>query len=155
MRAPSELSQRTPERVGGADSPGEGRAGEERFRQAAWAYFAYGVVYWLGGLYLAARGLAVGRGVVWFILGALFVVVFPWLIARGARGGGYLWFTRILTLLVAYRAFEVGRVALGPRVPAVPFPGGGEIPMSLGAGIFFLVTVVTMAMLARAAWTRR
>ena len=128
---------------------------EEKFRRAAWAYFAYGVVYWLGGLYLATRGLTVGRGFFWFVLGAVFVVVFPWLIARGSRGTFSLWFTRILTLLVAFRAFGVGRVMIAPTVPSVPLPGGGEIPMSVGAGLFFLITLVTMAMLARAAWSRR
>ncbi len=128
---------------------------EAMFKQAAWAYFLYGVVYWLGGLYLAIHGLTVGRGIFWFVLGALFIVVFPWLIARGTRGWGYLWFTRILTLLVAFRAFGVGRVIMAPTLRAVPLPGGGQIPMSLGAGIFFLITLVTMAMLARAAWSRR
>jgi hypothetical protein len=68
---------------------------------------------------------------------------------------GYLWFTRILTLLVAYRAFEVGRVALAPKVRSIPLPGAGDLPMSLGAGIFLVITLVTMAMLARAAWSRR
>jgi hypothetical protein len=128
---------------------------DEKFRTAAWTYFVYGVFYWFGGLYLAMRGFTVRSGIVWFVLGALFVVVFPWLIARGARGRGYLWFTRILTLLVAFRAFGVGRVMLAPTVPSVPLPGGAEISMSLGAGLFFFITLVTMAMLARAAWSRR
>ena len=133
---------------------------EDRFRQAARAYFVYGLVYILGAVYLAsqgigARGMRGAAGLVWFVLGTLFILVFPWLIARGARGWGYLWFSRILTLLVAYRAFEVGRVALAPKVRSVPLPGGDEIPMSLGAGIFFLLTLLTMAMLARAAWSRR
>ncbi|MBI4591733.1 MAG: hypothetical protein HY725_23150 [Candidatus Rokubacteria bacterium] len=128
---------------------------EERFKQAAWAYLVYGVLYWLGGLYLSAQGLAIGRGIIWFVLGALFIVVFPWLIARGSRGQGYLWFSRILTLLVAWRAFEVGRIALAPKFRSVPLPGGGEIPMSLGAWVFFVITLGTAAMLARAAWSRR
>ena len=128
---------------------------DEKFRQAAWAYFIYGVVYWAGGLYLYVRGVAPGRGGGWFILGALFVIVFPFLIARGSRGWGYLWFSRILTLLVAFRAFGVGRVMLRPSMPTVPLPGGGEIPMGLGAGIFFLITLISMTMLARAAWSRR
>lgn len=133
---------------------------EERFRQAAWTYFVYGLLYMAGAIYLSnqgigARGMRGVAGLMWFVLGTLFIVVFPWLIARGARGSGYLWFTRILTLLVAYRAFEVGRVALAPKVRSVPLPGGGEIPMSLGAGLFFLITLATMAMLARAAWSRR
>jgi hypothetical protein len=124
---------------------------EERFRQAAWTYFVYGLLYMAGAIYLSnqgigERGMRGVAGLMWFVLGTLFIVFFPWLIARGARGVGYLWFTRILTLLVAYRAFEVGRV---------PLPGGGEIPMGLGAGIFFLITLATMAMLARAAWSRR
>ena len=128
---------------------------EERYKQAAWTYFAYGVIYWLGGLYLATRGLGIGRGIIWFVLGAIFVLLFPWLIARGHRGRGYHWFCRILTLLVAFRAFGVGRVMLAPTVPTVPLPGGIEIPMSLGAAIFFLITLVTAAMLARAAWAPR
>lgn len=128
---------------------------EERFKQAAWTYFVYGVLYWLGGLYMATRGLTAGRGIFWFVLGALFIVVFPWLIARGARGSGYLWFTRILTFLVAIRAFGVGQVMLAPKIPTVPLPGDAEVPMRLGAGIFFLLTLATMAMLARAAWGRR
>lgn len=128
---------------------------EGKFKQAAWAYLGYGVVYWLGGLYLATRGLAIGRGIIWFVLGAVFVVVFPWLIARGHRGKGYLWFCRILTLLVAFRAFGVGQVMLSPTFSSVPLPGGGQIPMSLGAAVFFLITLATGAMLARAAWAPR
>lgn len=125
---------------------------ETRFKQAAWTYLAYGAVYWLGGLYLATRGLAIGRGIIWFVLGAIFVTVFPWLIARGHKGKGYLWFCRILTVLVAFRAFGVGRVMLSPTISSVPLPGGGQIPMSLGAAVFFLITLATGAMLARASW---
>jgi hypothetical protein len=44
---------------------------------------------------------------------------------------------------------------LAPRVPTHPLPGGAEIPVQLGAGLFFLVTLATTAMLARAAWSRR
>ena len=127
---------------------------EEKFGQAAWAYFAYGVVYWLGGLYLATHGVAAGRGMFWFVLGALFILIFPWLIARGARGSGYLWFTRILALLVAFRAFGVGRVVIAPTTPSVPLAGAGEIPTRLGATVFFLITLATLAVLSRAAWSR-
>jgi hypothetical protein len=106
-------------------------------------------------LYLATRGLTVGRGISWFVLGALFIVVFPWLIARGARGSGYLWFARILSLLVAFRAFGIGQVILTPKIPTVPLPGDAEIPMRLGASLFFFLTLATTAMLARASWSRR
>ena len=132
---------------------------EERFRQAAWTYFGYGMLYMVGAIYLVtqgvgARGTQAAPVVAWFVLGTLFIVVFPWLIARGTRGRRYVWFTRVLTLLVAFRAFGVGRVMIAPSVPSVPLPGGGELPMRLGAGIFFLMTLAAVAMLVRAAWSR-
>ena len=34
---------------------------EERFRQAAWAYFIYGILYMIGAVYLAGQGVAVRR----------------------------------------------------------------------------------------------
>jgi hypothetical protein len=134
---------------------------DARFKQAAWAYLIYGVIYLGGAIYLARMGIGARgmtgstAGVLWFVLGFLFIIVFPWLISKGAQAKGYLWFTRILTLLVAYRAFEVGRVMLAPRTPWVPLPGGGELPMIAGAALFFLVTLGTAGMLARAAWSRQ
>ena len=133
---------------------------DARFKHAALAYLIYGIIYLAGAVYLArmgigARGMTGSRaGIIWFFLGALFIVVFPWLISKGAQGRGYLWFTRILTLLVAFRAFGVGQVMIGPTVPAVPLPGGGELSMSAGAALFFIITLATAAILARAAWGR-
>ncbi|MBI2466209.1 MAG: hypothetical protein HYV62_00015 [Candidatus Rokubacteria bacterium] len=133
---------------------------DARFRQAAIAYVVYGILYMAGAIYLVSQGIGVrgmtGRaaGIVWFVLGTLFIVVFPWFIAKGAQRRGYLWFTRILTLLVAFRAFGVGQIALKPTIPSVPLPGGGEISMATGAWVFFLITLGTMVMLARAAWSR-
>lgn len=133
---------------------------EERFKRAAWAYFIYGILYWLGGLYLAVSGVGPRGGPFWFVLGGIFVVLFPVILARE-----WSWFDRwilsrrdfcrILTLAVAIRAFGVGRVMIAPAIPSVPLPGGGEIPMSVGAAIFFVITLVTAAMLARAAWAPR
>lgn len=134
---------------------------EARFRQAAIAYFVYGLLYMAGAIYLASLGIGTQRmtgvtgGIVWFVLGTLFIVVFPWFITQGPRAPGYLWFTRILTLLVAFRAFGVGQVALRPTIPTVPLPGGGEVSMALGAWVFFLITLGTMVMLARASWSRQ
>jgi len=146
---------------------------EARFRQAAWAYLAYGVLYMVGAIYLASQGIGVrgmraGPGVAWFIVGTLLIVIFPlalyrsWEIHFVLRDSGrtVCFFTRgvfakILTLLVAFRAFGVGQVMIRPSVPSVPFPGGMEIPMSLGAAVFFLITLATGAMLARAAWAPR
>ncbi|HLC43295.1 MAG TPA: hypothetical protein VJO34_16925 [Methylomirabilota bacterium] len=133
---------------------------DSKFRQAAWTYLLYGLIYMGGAVYLAGQGIGPqgmsGRSaaLVWFVFGALFILVFPWLIAKGARGVGYLWFTRLLTLAVAYRAFEVGRIALkgGPAMPAI---GGGVFPTQVGAWIFFLITLGTVFMLARASWSRQ
>lgn len=133
----------------------------EKFRLAAWVYLAYGIVYMAGAIYLVSHGIGT-RGVtgatasvVWFLLGTLFIFIFPWLISKGAQGRPYLWFTRVLTLLVAFRAFQVGRVALNPSLSSVPLPWGGEIPMALGAWAFFLVTIVTMTVLSWAAWSKQ
>jgi hypothetical protein len=44
---------------------------------------------------------------------------------------------------------------LTPKIPTVPLPGDAEIPMRLGASLFFFITLATTAMLARASWSRR
>lgn len=133
---------------------------ESKFRQAAWTYFGYGILYMAGAMYLesqgiGARGMIGGtRTVIWFLLGALIILLFPWLISKGAQGRGYLWFTRILALLVAFRAFEVGRIALRGSAFTMPAIGGGISPTRMGTWAFFLITLVTLIMLARAAWSR-
>ena len=135
---------------------------DEKFRQAAWTYLGYGVVYWLGGLALAAGGLGPRGmergGAAWFVVGALFVVVFPWLLVR-ERGWFDRWilsrrdFARVLTLLVVIRAIEVARITWAPRAETVPILGL-DVPMRAGAGAFCVLTLATAAMLARAAWSR-
>lgn len=133
---------------------------ETRFRQAALAYFLYGCLYMAGAAYLASQGIGASRiqgltgWIAWFAMGAVFIVLFPWLIARGARGRAYLWFVRVLTVLVAVRAIRVGLLALDPATPTAPLPGGGELSMAVGAGVFFFATVTTLALLVRAAWSR-
>jgi hypothetical protein len=138
---------------------------EACYRQAAATYAVYGVIYWVGGLALAAagrgpRGLT-GGGVGWFVGGALFVVGIPWLLAR-ERAWVDRWIlsrrdlARLLAVLVAVRAVEVARLARAPRAPGtetVPVLGL-PVPIGLGAGAFCLVTAGTAVMLARAAWSR-
>jgi len=135
---------------------------DERFRQAAWAYAGYGLVYWLGGLVLiragvGPRGMERG-GATWLVVGALFVLVFPWLLARQRA-----WFdrfvlsrrdfARILTALVVLRAVEVARIAWAPKVEVISVLGT-TVPLSHGAWGFFVLTSVTAVMLGRAAWSR-
>lgn len=135
---------------------------DARFRQAAWMYVGYGVVYWLGGLALAAAGLGPRGmergGAAWFVVGALFVVVIPWLLVRERR-----WFdrwvlsrrdfARVLAVLVLLRAVEVARIARAPRAGTVAVLGI-DVPMGAGAWGFCLLTVATAVMLARAGWSR-
>jgi hypothetical protein len=130
------------------------------FRQAAATYVVYGLAYLGGAAWLATQGIgAQGRsggraGFGWFVFGALLVLVIPWLVSRGARGRGYRWIVRLLSLLVAYRAFELARIALRPKVDAWPLPGGGTLPPEAGAWAFCLLTALTALMLARAGWSR-
>jgi hypothetical protein len=135
---------------------------EARYRQAARTYVAYGVVYWIGGLVLASGGLG-PRGMerggpAWFVVGALLVVIIPWLLVKERA-----WFdrwvlsrrdcARVLTLLVALRAIEVARIAWRPRAETVSVLGL-DVSLRTGAWAFCLLTVVTAVMLARAAWSR-
>jgi hypothetical protein len=97
-------------------------------------------------------------GAAWFVVGALFVIVFPWVLVKD-RGWFDRWllsrrdFARILTLLVAIRAIEVARIARAPRSETVPVLGL-DVPMGPGAWTFCLLTIFTAVMLARAAWSR-
>jgi hypothetical protein len=135
---------------------------DEKFRQAAWTYVGYGIVYWLGGLALAGAGLGPRGmergGMAWFVVGALFVLVIPWLLVR-ERGWFARWilsrrdFARILTLLVVLRAVEVARIARAPRAETVSVLGL-DVSMRAGAWAFCLLTIVTAVMIARAAWSR-
>jgi hypothetical protein len=135
----------------------------DRFRDAARAYFVYGVVYWVGGVYLALHGVGVrgemaSSGGVWIVLGLVFVVAIPYLLRR-PRGWFERWvlgrrdFARVLTLLMAVRAWQVLRVALRPETATVATPWGGEITFRAGAAVFFVVTVVALLFVAVAAWT--
>jgi len=123
-----------------------------KFRQAALSYLIYGCLYLAGAAYIAASGVSgramTGRSaLVWFGVGAILIILFPWLISKG-----YVWFTRVLVLLVLFRAVGVVRVIVRPTIAAVPLIGGIELPMRLGAFLFLLVTLGAGYMLARAAW---
>jgi len=136
----------------------------DRYRDAARAYLAYGIVYWIGGAYLALHGIGVrgtmaAPGLTWIALGLVFVVLIPYLL-RHPRAWFERWvlgrrdFARILAVLMAVRAWHVLRVALRPETATVAAPWGGDIPFRLGAAVFFLVTIVAMLFVAVAAWTR-
>jgi hypothetical protein len=128
---------------------------QAKFRQAALSYLIYGCLYLAGAAYIVASGISgramTGRSVlVWFGVGAILAILFPWLISKG-----YVWFTRALVVLVLFRAIGVARVIIRPTIATVPIPGGIELPMRAGAFFFLLVTLGVGFMLARAAWDLR
>jgi len=135
----------------------------DRYRVAARAYLTYGVIYWIGGIYLAAHGVGVRGermmqpGVAWIVLGLVLVVAIPYLLAR-RRAWFERWvlsrrdFARILTLFMALRAGHVLKVVLRPETATVSAPWGGEITFRAGAILFLLVTVIALLLIGRAAW---
>jgi hypothetical protein len=136
---------------------------DDRFRDAARAYLVYGIVYWIGGVYLALHGVGVRgamapAGISWIVLGLVFVIAIPYLLRR-RRAWFERWvlgrrdFARILTLLMAVRAWHVLRVVLRPETASVEAPWDGEITFRAGAAVFFLVTLVALLFVAVAAWS--
>jgi hypothetical protein len=134
-------------------------AGERKFRQAAWTYLAYGVVYWVTALYLQLTVLPVrGPLLVWFGAGALIAIGCPWVLAA-PRVWFERWvlsrrdFARILAVLVALRAVLVARIALtGGESMRMPSFGGGVPTSGAGAWLMAAIAAATAVMLARAAW---
>lgn len=135
---------------------------DQKFRTAAGAYLVYGATYWIGGTYLAlhgigVRGEAARAGVAWIVIGLALALAIPALLSR-RRAWFERWilsrrdFARILTALMAFRAWHVLRVALRPETASVPAPWGGEVTFRLGAAVFFVVTVAALMLVARAAW---
>ena len=132
---------------------------DPRFRAAARAYFVYGVVYWLGGAWLwlhdVGRGSAASVG--WIVVGALLVVLIPFLLRRRRR-----WFerwilsrrdfARIVTVLLAVRALAVLRVVVRTGAATVAAPWGGVVSYRAGGAVFLVVTLVALVLVGRAAW---
>jgi len=135
----------------------------DRFQVASRAYLAYGVVYWIGGAYLATQGVGVRGermmqpGVAWIVVGLALVVAIPYLLVR-PRAWFERWvlsrrdFARVLTAFMAVRAWHVLRVAIRPESATIAAPWGGEITFRAGAIVFFIVTVAALTLIARAAW---
>ena len=132
----------------------------DRYRAAAVMYLVYGLVYWIGGVYLWLHG--VGRGstasVVWIALGGVLVVLIPLLLHRR-----YRWFerwvlsrrdfARLVTLLVVVRIAAVLRVVVRGETASVSAPWGGDISFRAGGAAFLVVAALAAFMLARAAWS--
>jgi hypothetical protein len=138
----------------------------DRFRLAARAYRIYGVIYWIGGFYLALHGIGIRGertmqwGVVWIVLGLVFIVAIPYLLVQ-RRAWFERWilsrrdFARVLTAFMTLRAWHVLQVAVRPETGSVPAPWGGEIAFRDAAPEFLLVTVTALVLIGRAAWAEK
>lgn len=121
----------------------------QKYHQAAITYCVYGVVYLSGAVYLAESGVVARSGWVWFVIGLVFLLVIPPLIWRG-----YMWFTRVIAVMVAVRIIGLMRLILNDDGATVPLPGGGAVSMVAGAVVFLIVAMAACAMLVRAGWSR-
>ena len=121
-----------------------------KYHQAAVTYLVYGLIYWGGGFYLIETGISQQSGAAWFVIGGLFIVLFPPLIWYGGRSKILKWFTRLLAVFLVVRLIGLLRVILNDDGVMVPLPWGGEIALVYGAAAFMLVAAVACWMLARA-----
>jgi hypothetical protein len=144
-------------------------ADDDRFQLAARGYAAYAIVYWIGGVYLVWHGIGIPGPVTeykrnvyvafWALVGLVPLLLIPWLLRR-RRAWFERWllsrrdFARILTVFMLWRAIAVLRVAVRPATATVAGPWGeAAISFRLGAAVFFVFTVVALALIARAAWS--
>ncbi len=139
-----------------------GRA--DPYRVAAGVYFAYGLVYLAGGLYLIWQGVGVAGGretgdpglvmLRWGLIGLIPLVLIPLLLSRPWSWlGGWVsrrTFAWLVAVLLAVRAVKVGEVAVlgGGSVPA---PWGGELSFRAGAIVFLAAVLAALASVVRAA----
>ena len=126
--------------LGQADSPhsetfssSSGNHLQRRHSIAAVVYFFYGLVYLLGAQYLTARGMS-ARGMAyskwWFLMCAIFLILFPWRIYKQFGLGISLWnksqqtyktlsisFTLLLGIAVCFKIYGLLRGALYTQTP--------------------------------------
>jgi hypothetical protein len=133
---------------------------------AARGYFAYGVVYYVGGLSLLSQGVGVmgstggRRGstlLFWALVGLVPLLGVPYLL-RAPRRWFERWvlsrrdFARVVAVFLAFRAWKVGQIAVHDSGASVTAPWGGTVSFQTGAAIFLILTVAALAATARAAW---
>ena len=140
---------------------------DARYRAAAYAYIGYGVVYWIGGMWLLSQGVGVMGGrtggatsasmVRWGLIGLLPLIAIPALLwRRWSWLGGVAsrrTFAWLIVLLLAARTWKVAQVALTGDAATVAAPWGGSVSFQAGALIFLGVTLLALVMVARAVVT--
>jgi len=139
---------------------------DRKYRDAARGYLVYGVVYYVGGLYLLWHGVGVagsmegrrlGTLAFWALAGLVPMLLIPYLIhARHAWFERWVLsrrdFARIVALFLLFRAYRVGQVITHHHGASVPAPWGGSVTFQAGAAVFTVITVGALVAVARAAW---
>jgi hypothetical protein len=118
-----------------------------KYKQAAFGYLVYGVIYLAGAIYLGRIGKGPDGTAWWYVIGAAMAFGFPYLIWKRLK-----WVTRLLAMLVLVRVIGLIRIAVRAGTEQVPLPWGGEIATSHGAIVFMLIAAATCLLLARAGW---
>ena len=153
--------------VTGEDARPPASRADRRFRTAAITYALYGVVYWIGGMWLLSQGVGVmgARGdggttvalARWGLVGLVPLVAIPLLLSRRWSWFGGLVsrraFAALVALLLAARAWKVAGVALRSDTASVAAPWGGSITFQAGAAVFLVVTLAALVAVAAAALT--
>ena len=149
-----------------------GQQSNRKYRQAALTYFIYGLFYMGGAIYIMQIGTSMRAMMAgaypWFVLGTLFIIIIPWIIAKrwevAVRTYGeevatrervifsQKWFARLLAFLLLVRIWGLIKVMIRSGSNPVPMPWGAELPMLYGIIGFFIITALTCYMLVRAAW---
>lgn len=124
-----------------------------KYRDAALAYLAYGLLYEgyaIYALYLREIPMAMPQQELFLGLGLLFTLLFPYLVYRGTR-----WFTRLLVVLVGLRTLALVAALAGAEV-GVLFRGELALLRQMSSpGVYWgalAVTLGTLYLLARAGW---
>lgn len=128
---------------------------EEKFRQAAWAFFLCGTIDLLGSIHLFRIDRSIWGSTELYIAWGASLIILPYLIAGGGSGKLLLWLSRLLTVFVFFRCAMVAQAALESGNETTPLPWGGEVSTSLAAWIYAGIALVTGLLMARAAWFYR
>jgi hypothetical protein len=129
-------------------------ANARRYRDAAVAYFVYGVVYLIGAGHLGLTGASSRTSEsgawVWYAVGLVILVTFPLLIARR-----FVWFTRLVALHLLVRIYGLALLSAGPTAhESLELVGGMSVSKGIGAIVFAGVAAVAAAFLIRASIPR-